>query len=358
MGIKSLTVALFTVATTAQNAVQISPNASVAEARGSLSQVIAPSFAGFGIEATNLFSFAGGRHANQLSLNLLQNLANATGVPPHIRIGGNTQDTSVYNKDFGGDFILENPQPLGSGQVPWDTFIFGPRYFESLNRLGTPVTYGLSLAYDFANWTDQIVATADAARSMLNQTTLVSFEVGNEPNLYGQNGFRNASWSGQLYSQEWLSRVDAVYEQVLRPQGISSTFFEPTCTSSTIDNGFAISQLVQQNGILTQANNTGPYVSTWNQHDYYYYANISDYGLILDELMDLSTTPLQFEAWAEQVQEAFSTGLPFALREYASFGPIGQQGLTDTFGAALWNLYVITFDCRFVLRTVCTNSHG
>ena len=50
------------------------------------------SFAGFGIEPPNLFSFTGGDQINKFSLRLLQNLADYAGSPVPIRLGGNTQD--------------------------------------------------------------------------------------------------------------------------------------------------------------------------------------------------------------------------------------------------------------------------
>ena len=62
------------------------------------SKIISPSFAGFGIESSNLYSFTGGSSENQLTKNLLANLANYTGTPPHLRIGGNTQDYFIYDQ--------------------------------------------------------------------------------------------------------------------------------------------------------------------------------------------------------------------------------------------------------------------
>ncbi|KAL9051891.1 MAG: hypothetical protein Q9162_005729 [Coniocarpon cinnabarinum] len=332
------------VLTTAQNVVKITPNATVAQAGRSISQIINPAFAGFGIEPSNLISYTGAEEANALSLNLLYTLANYTGVPPHFRIGGNTQDNMVYVEDYGQYYLATNPTPQGNGQVPWDLYTFGPLYLEALDRFppGTPITYGLSLAYDFANWTEQIVARANATQSLLKQTKLASFEIGNEVNLYLQNEFRNGSWGGQVYSREWLQRADAVFQNVLKPANIQPNFFEPGCTSSTIGTTFEISQLANQYGITAPPNGTGnnsqTFVSAWNQHDYYYYLGISDYNLILDQLMSLRTVPDQFQAWADQVQEALETRFPYVLREYASVGPTGEKGISDTFGATLWTL--------------------
>src|SRR5947209_973499 len=113
------------------------------------SQVIGPSYAGFGIEPSNLYSYTGGSVTNALSVNLLNNLANYTGAPPHLRIGGNTDDYMIYVSSHDSYDVSPNPNPVGQGNYPTDNLIFGPRYFEVLDRFpkGTPITFGLNLAY-------------------------------------------------------------------------------------------------------------------------------------------------------------------------------------------------------------------
>lgn len=51
--------------------------------------------------------------------------------------------------------------------------------------------------------------------------------------------------------------------------------------------------------------------------------------------MGLNNTEWQFGHWAGQVGTARGTGLTYHLREMASVGPIGQAGVSDTFGSAL-----------------------
>lgn len=50
-----------------------------AAAPSDISQVVDISFAGFGIEPSNLFSFMGDASQNDLTVNLVSNLANYTG---------------------------------------------------------------------------------------------------------------------------------------------------------------------------------------------------------------------------------------------------------------------------------------
>ena len=163
-----------------ENTVFLRPNVSVAEAGRSVSLPISPSFAGLGIEFSNLFSFTGAEVANNLSINLLTTLANYTGVPPHFRIGGNSQDTSVWDPTFLNFSLRTNVNPSGGGLISSNLFTFGPRFFEALNRFpqNTPITFGLNMGYDEPDYLQSIVAEAEAARSGLSGVNLVSFEIG------------------------------------------------------------------------------------------------------------------------------------------------------------------------------------
>lgn len=122
------------------------------------SDVIDPSFAGFGIEPSNLFSFTGYDTPNQLTFNLLDNLVSYTGMPPHLRIGGNTQDYMVYSEDQTEWTWITNPAPKGAGAYAPDSMLIGPNFFKAANRFpqGTPVTWGLNLAYQESDYIEQI----------------------------------------------------------------------------------------------------------------------------------------------------------------------------------------------------------
>ncbi|EXJ81286.1 hypothetical protein A1O3_07576 [Capronia epimyces CBS 606.96] len=335
----------------AQNTV---PLAITAQPSSGASGIISPSFAGFGIEPSNLFSFTGGSSENQLTKNLLENLANYTGTPPHLRIGGNTQDYFVWDESQ-TDYACEpNSHSVGQGVYASDSMIVGPRYFEVIDRFpgNTPITFGLNLAYDETDYIDQITAMATQAVERLTNVNLVSLEIGNEPDLYLENGFRTGSWGGQVYAQQWLDRAGAVWEQVLKPKGLPSNFFEPGATASTIGTTFQIDDL-DSFGITAHANgSTKPYVASWNQHDYYYYIGVSTYPLTQYKFMTLSTTNDQFAAWEEQITQAMNTGYPYALREMGVVGPIGMEDITDVFGASLWTLNFLFYAASLNISSV------
>lgn len=264
--------------------------AALASGAGSISPILSPSFAGMGIEPSNLFSFTGFEATNQLSVNCLNNLANYTGVPPYLRIGGNTQDYMIWQDNYTDYGLMANPHPVGIGAYASDSLFFGPRYFEALNRFptNTPITFGLNLAYDksaYGGYLDLIAAEAEAARSMLTNIHLQAFEIGNEPDLWLQNGFRVGAWSGEIYGQQWAERAEAVWSQVLQPNGLRSDFFEPGATASTIGTSFGVTELDASAIGGPASNSNAGYINAWSQHDYYYYIGVTTYALTLDIMM-------------------------------------------------------------------------
>ncbi|PSN62028.1 hypothetical protein BS50DRAFT_577892 [Corynespora cassiicola Philippines] len=311
-----------------------------------------PSFAGFGIEPSNLFSFTGNEQPNELSVQLLQNLADYAGAPPHIRLGGNTQDYFVYDDSMSVFNWQDNPDSKAQGAIAADSMIIGPTYFEALERFprDTPVTFGLNLAYSDSDALDRIVTMAQAAVDGMNNVKLVSFEIGNEPDLYLQNQMRTGEWSGDTYTQQFLDRADAVYNQVLRPANLPARFFEPPATASTIGTTFEIEMLVD-NGIMEKQNGT-EFIYVWNQHDYFYFIGVTPNPITLNDLMDLDATNTQFAYWEKQVKIALDTGLPYHLREMSSVGPIGMHQVSDTFGAALWTLNFFLYTARLNISSV------
>lgn len=191
------------------------------------------------------------------------------------------------------------------------------------------------MAYNGSDAVNQSVEIAQAAMNAFTNVKLYNFEVGNEPDLYITNQYRPSSWTAADSGNEWIARVQAVWNAVLKPKGISQAFFEAACTATTAANpSFRISNLVQT-GVATD---NGVWLSGWNQHDYYYYVNVSKYQLTLEKLMDIQSTAGQFKEWNQQIDQAQVTGKPYYLREMGAVGPAGIKGITDTFGGALWTL--------------------
>ncbi|KAF2467617.1 uncharacterized protein BDR25DRAFT_374407 [Lindgomyces ingoldianus] len=334
----------------AQATLSLSPATKAASA--GVSAPLDASFAGFGIEPSNLFSFTGGANTNKFSVQLLQNLADYSGTPPHIRLGGNTQDYMVFDDSFDAFEWKTNVQSTAQGTIAADSMIIGPSYFKALDRFptGTPVTYGLNLAYSGSDYVERVVAGARAALNGMKNVKLYSFEIGNEPDLYLQNQMRSGSWGGHVYTKQFLERATAVYNQVLKPAGLPASFFEGPATASTIGTTFEIDTLVK-NGLIDKVNGSN-YISAWNQHDYFYFIGVSNVPLTLNDLMNLDNTNSQFAYWEKQVAKGLDTGLPYVLREMSSVGPIGMHGVSDAFGAALWTLNFFLYAASLNISSV------
>lgn len=343
--------------------ISLTPAASAPAASG-ISQVVGPSFAGLGIEPSNLFSFTGGETPNQLSINLLQHLTDYSGAPPHLRLGGNTGDHMVWDASYQGFSLGQNPHQEETNPTPADGSVFGPGYLEALERFpkGMPVTFQLNMAYDMGDRLEKINEAAAAVVDGLNNTSLYSFEIGNEPDLYleGWQQMRNGTWNGQLYTQQWLERAESVCNNVLKPRGKTCDFFEAAQTASTIGTTFTISDLVDAG--IQNATGGSTYLSSWNQHDYFYFVDVSTYDLTLGIMMDFDNTESQFKYWTTEISYALSTGVPYNLREMANVGPIGMANVSNTFGAALWFLnfycYGATLNISSVEMHMTDNSYA
>ena len=48
------------------------------------------------------------------------------------------------------------------------------------------------------------------------------------------------SGDGSVYTQQWLTRANAINDQVLKPNGLPANLFEPGATASTIGTSFQI----------------------------------------------------------------------------------------------------------------------
>lgn len=268
-------------------------------------------------------------------------------------MGGNTQDYMIYDSSQTEWAEIHNTNAQGEGTIKWDAQVIGPHFFEAANRFptGTPVTWGLNLAYSDDDYISRIVTMAQQVINRCTNLDIVAFEIGNEPDLYyASSVFRNSSWSGDIYTDEWLARASAIYEQVLEPAGLPQAFFEPGATSHTSGTTFGITDLISYG--ITAKTNGSSYVTSWNQHDYTYFVGVATYALTLENILNFATIEGQLQNQAEdQIEAAEKTAYGYALREMGWVGPVGAKDVSDTFGGALYTL-------NFLLYAASINMTG
>jgi hypothetical protein len=99
---------------------------------------------------------------------------------------------------------MASTKPLSSFLLVWALFLT-IRVLGSYDSTGTPVTWGVNLGGN--NLTDAFLMTQSIVKAFESDAikeagiTLDSLEVGNEPDLFGQNGHRPADYS----VQDWVS---------------------------------------------------------------------------------------------------------------------------------------------------------
>lgn len=261
--------------------VPIRPIPKIKKAGAVSDTVLTPSFAGFGIESSNVFAYTGTSAPNALTNQLMENLRNFTGEPPHLRIGGSTGDQMVWNSTVTAPEIVDNPD-MTNDTNKWNV---GPGFLSALDNLppGTPVTMQLNLAYQGADAIQRNIDHAHAAIFDTKNITVVSFEIGNEPDRYRSQGYRPRWWTEDPgYGPEWLYRVQRINSKVLIPNNLTKTSFEPAATAnphSKDGTPFRITWLAfDSQG--TGANGHG-YIAGFNEHDYIYTSKLSVFSSFL-----------------------------------------------------------------------------
>lgn len=135
-----------------------------------------------------------------LATNLLSVIANVTGKPPPIRVGGNTADqTFLHDTLPTGNNSVSIPAPLTAKQ-----FNITPSWYESWANYfpeDTDILYTLNLNDNESAWANA-VAEAEAAHAALGEK-LVLFELGNEIDHFINKGWRDTTWDVQAYMEQF-----------------------------------------------------------------------------------------------------------------------------------------------------------
>jgi hypothetical protein len=285
-------------------------------------------FAGFSYEKSilskNLFS-----DSNTALINLFKLLG-----PGILRIGGNSVNCegSLSTWNAGGSGLV-------SGQVSRSDV---DRLAAFLNATGWKVIYGLygagggtytsgiytepSQAAGIASSTDEAVYAAKILGS-----TLIGFEIGNEPDLYHGNLLEPSTFSFTDFCSLWNSYYTSI-NSALVTTGISPVNFSGPSSAgnySTYTVPFA-SAFKNSINLLTQ---------------HYYVANgLSTPPPTIDKLIqsiqpgNSSYNSLITELTAVKNAAVSYTGGKYRIAETNSFYNGGAPGISNNFGSALWSL--------------------
>ena len=265
---------------------------------------IAGDFLGLGYEISSV-SIPGLLSArNRSYVQLVRNLSREGA----IRVGGNTSDYASYTPDQQAVWATK-------GTVVNDAML--QQLGSFLEATNWKLIWGLNLGSgDEGQAAAEAKAVADAARGHL-----LAFEIGNEPDLFGRGGgHRVKPYGYDNYLKEFRR-----YKAAVRAEVPHAPFAGPDAASET-------------DWVLRFANDEGGDIKLLTHH---YYRQCAGPTSTLDKL--LGRDP-KLAPELEKLQRASSIAhVPYRICEVNSFCGGGKQGVSDTFGAALWVLdYLFT----------------
>lgn len=295
-----------------------------------------------------------------LATNLLSIIANVTGKPPPIRVGGNTADqTYLHDTLSTGNDSVAIPAPASAKQ-----FNITPNWYDSWAHYFPPDTdfvYTLNLAVNESAWSNA-VAQAAAAHAALGDR-LKLFELGNEIDHFINKGWRDASWgvaayisqfrnlTGQIASSAWYSST----RESDRPKFQAGVFADPPWVPDQQDevDDFSIANLTRDGGGgIVERPQDRRVIGSYATH--LYPQSSCDAArwlrMRLDLLANHTVLWLNVSQYVPQVAAADKAGAPLVMGETNSVSCSGKSGISDTFGAALWGVDYVLLNAAVGIR--------
>ncbi|KAI0092691.1 glycoside hydrolase family 79 protein [Irpex rosettiformis] len=296
---------------------------------------------GFSIEQDRWPDWAGTHARNNFTHDALANYAHLTGKPPHIRVGANTEDHTIWSPTVtieSADFPPPNtitPYPEATRVVVGDEYYALSRFLPAGKYpVGTHMTWGINLGLDNAtnamNMANSILRAFSSAAVQAAGVVLDLLEIGNEPDLYKNNGLRPSNWTVQQYVADWIN-ISTPVAQAIESQPLEAG---PVAiqAASFAGQGFTPRQIFSL-GILNSV--PGKLVTTISQHRYSA-AFCSGGDFPLTSFMSKANVRGNLTVFRDDIEATLMQGLPYILGETGSIACHGAPGVSNTAGAALW----------------------
>ncbi|KAJ5910754.1 uncharacterized protein N7473_000057 [Penicillium subrubescens] len=287
---------------------------------------IAKDIAALSIEFCYITDYLGDiDYPNSLSRVLLQNIEDIAGAPPVIRIGGHTQDAA--------SFCATCPQTLNNTFAPGNdeaiAVNFNKGLFTVLND-NVPSRQEFIFGLNFASNDVAIpLAEVEAAEKYLRPCRLRAYELGNEPDFYGPSQ-RPRPWAVDQYVAEQEQWLDQLGSKTGKGFSIGALAQLPVWQGN-----FSLAEIVAL-GLPMKID----YTVSLSDHTYPYSRcdPVRESQVSLSGLMNHTALVEFFSQWTPEIKAANDAGIPFLMGETGSVSCHGVQGVSNTLGAALWEL--------------------
>ncbi|KAJ7464179.1 glycoside hydrolase family 79 protein [Mycena latifolia] len=295
------------------------------------------------IEQDRWLDWAGNTTRNSFFFNTLDNLVALTGAPPTIRIGADSEDHTQAIPSLTWPFsaavqFVQQVFPPPTTTVPYPkatNIVVGPGFYQGAKYLppGTGVTWGVN--FGGKNLTavfleTQAIVSAFSSPAIQNAGITLDFlELGNEADIYKNNGLRASTYSVSQYTTEWISfatNMSRTANLAASNTRIWGGAFAESSHSTT--SGFS-PQGIFANGILDSE--PGAFINTISQH-HYSGSFCSGNGGLLQELMTKSTIRSNLSSFIPDIQATQDQDgdLDYVLGETNSYSCHGAPGVSNT----------------------------
>ncbi|KAG6888920.1 hypothetical protein C0995_004933 [Termitomyces sp. Mi166 len=293
------------------------------------SHTLHPALGSFSIETAFFEEFVGNTTSpNVLTKNLLENLKKRTGISAEVRIGGITADSTYWNasQEVGLFNFIDATGALHNTTI-------GPGFWESVKLLPEATKVTVTLDLHDLNF-EGALSVAESAVTGLDSGELYLFEIGNEPDHY-------LSFTPQNYSAIWSTWAKNISDAL----GLAASRFQVAVTVEDPIWPFnapgASSQLDCVSALAAGANSEGV-VRTCSEHTYQYSVCDPPRTAVatLPNLVNHTRLAMYLDLWQPRIKSVREQLGPhsFLIGEYNSVSCSGKDGVSNTFGQALWLL--------------------
>ncbi|RMZ46452.1 hypothetical protein CA14_008247 [Aspergillus flavus] len=298
------------------------------------SDAIPATFPGYAFEESSFVYYAGNKtNPNRISQNLIRAVSQKTKTRPVIRVGGTSLDRATYDPNLSDP--IYNPDP-NSG-IPTHLKI-GPSFFDLFANF-PEARYVIDIPMYHDNLSNSILF-AEAANKRIGASYIYAWEIGNEPDNYGNTG---ADWNEKQFSEKWGNWSKAI-SKALNASLDSQTYQAVALSSQTGVTGtpggdadsWKIGEIFKQGG-MEQYNER---MKTVSMH--YYQIKANETSDLQADLMnhDEVIKGTAFIKTALQNLTTIGVDVPIVLGEVGNTLGNGSSGvnLEGVLGSALWQV--------------------
>ncbi|MGC2373531.1 MAG: hypothetical protein WA484_06630, partial [Solirubrobacteraceae bacterium] len=263
-------------------------------------------FLGLSFEAAALGQLAQYAHRGNL-VELLRSLG-----PGVLRFGGITADRNVAWSD------AVTPRPA------WASSTIGPAELRALGVLARRSGWQVLLTVGLAHYEPLAAAREVAAAHHALGPYLAAVEIGNEPNAYGNHGFRELPWIAQGYEEQVSEYREAI--ATLTP-GVPIA--GPDVSGSGVFSEWGSEEALAQTPALLTGH-------------HYPLGCAQTPSPSIESLLSAATRGREAHSLASYMAVARSNGVALGIDEAGTVSCGGVSGISNTFASALWASGYIT----------------